>query len=60
MTLEQIKEAASNGQVFHWKTQAYTLKTFPQGGWWVVCVNGHVCPLNAHKAEDFFAATPTP
>lgn len=60
MTIEQAQAHVEKGQTVHWQTPAYTLRKDSKGGWWVVCLNGHVAPLNGHKAEDFYLATPTP
>ncbi len=54
-TIESAKAAVERGQTVHWKTNAYALKKFPRGDWWVVCLNGHVAPLHGHKPEDFYA-----
>lgn len=53
-TIEEAKAAVDQGKTVHWKTEAYTLKKYRNGDYWVVCVNGHVAPIDGHKAEDFY------
>jgi hypothetical protein len=55
-TIVEAKAAVERGQTVHWKTNAYELKKYARGDWWVVCLNGHVAPINGHNAEDFYAA----
>jgi len=55
-TIEELKQAVERGETVHWKNEAYALRKYGSGDWYVVCINGYVSPLNGHKPEDFFIA----